>query len=388
MKKQFFGAAALAALALQPAFSADWDPMLEAQLVKQSDWIVIGKVAIEGEGEEAKWAIEVERVIHGNPEKTIPIHPPALFLFAPLPKHGDRHLFCVGAHESGNSLYHPDCLRAVEDEADLLRAIEIYKNPAEFLEKAGDQNVVHVIGELFAAGRQGEVTGLTREDAVEYLRTSLIPDDIVLRRQVFDTLALIEDWSLVPKACELLQDLDGTLDAGHGVRAAIRYLEKSAKPEAIACLEQLLMETAPIYPEKHWLSDPAAEALGNLAAPSSRAIIEEAARLGVSRATTAMIYLGNEATFEMLMTSYLAEEEPGGQANTLDWLVRRSNREHEAWMTPQVSNTAILKELRPKWEAWWTANRDGFKLVKTGEQVVEEALARRRAEAKALENQN
>ncbi len=175
----------------------------------------------------------------------------------------------------------------------------------------------------------------------------------------------IEDTSLEADVRKLLT----TKTPAWAVHAMVHYLKETEVPEAIRHLEVLLRTTAPKYPAQHQISDTCAEALGQLGNPESVATLEAAARHGVQRAIEALIIHGTVDSFDMLFKSYQSATDPGSQPNALHWLVRRSNRQVEAWMHPTTYSTDRGRAMKAKWNDWWKNHREGFVIVRSAEEA-------------------
>lgn len=363
----FFGA--------NSANAANWNPILDTDLVDRADWIVVGRIV---EQTQNSWRIEVDKMIQGEAVEEISIVPISPFKFYALDEPERPRIYGIETREGRNFVFHPACIREPEDEARLRLARAIFDRPADFLDEKRPE-IAFALGRIFEKPETEEAHGLSRDRAVFYLKNCLKPAEHSLFVEAIRSLQSLEDWSAVPKICELIGGMTGDRDVGRGINSAITYLMKSEKPEAIERLEQLLAETAPAYPASHWLADPAAEALGKIGAPSSLQVIERAAVLGVQRAEEALAHLGTEESFELLLEAYLADEKPGSQPHSLFLLVCRSNRDFENWMYLTSYNWKTLVELKPRWKAWWEANRDGFEIVRSAEAGLERFQAAQKA---------
>lgn len=150
----------------------------------------------------------------------------------------------------------------------------------------------------------------------------------------------------------------------YAVNPMVGYLEEGGTASARKHLEALLELSAPGYPKGHQIADPCAQALGRIGHPDSIPFIKRAAAHGVQRAIEALILHGDMDSFDLLFQTYMAAKQPGTQPNTLNWLVRRSNRPVEAWMHPSTYTSDDGIAMKSKRTAWWEKHREGMEIVR------------------------
>lgn len=360
---------------------ASWHPLENTEFVRRSESIVVARVV---EQNVESWTLKVDKVIKGpdlKELKMLPVHP----FKSALPENIEAPLIWgLRKHEDRFAQVHPDGTRAVDQEPQLRKALDQFARPTKYLDEQSP-GMAFVVGDLFQDPAAAEANGLTREEGAKYLIGCLHTDDELTTMYALDSLAKMKEASAVSAVGGLLEKMAESESYAFGSRNAFIYLKTIASPEAVALLERTLMDSMDDYPRQHWLADPSAQALGALRAESSLALIHEAAKFGVQRAEEALVYLGTTETFEMLLTAYLDDEEPGSQPNTLHWLVRRSNREFESWMYTATYNTNIGVDLKPKWKTWWEENGNGFEVVRPAEEAIKELQEER--ESKTSSNQ-
>jgi hypothetical protein len=224
---------------------------------------------------------------------------------------------------------------------------------------------------MFDARLPEAVGSATAERATSYLRDRLASANPEIAMAALMALAKMRDRDAVPRVLALLDHADRRV-----LLKAIEFLGWSRDPRAVRPLCSLLDAKAPQYPKDFDISNSAAEALGRIGAAEGRPHVERAACHGVYRAAEALGALGNAESFPTLLKAF--QEDPRRcyeVDNALYWLVRRSNKNTEPWMHDEKGTRQALQIARiPRWTAWWRANQDGFKVVKSQREVVLERM--------------
>jgi HEAT repeat protein len=152
---------------------------------------------------------------------------------------------------------------------------------------------------------------------------------------------------------------------------AIEFLGWSRDPRAVEALSQILEAKASQYPAGHALSDAAAEALGRISRKETLPVLERAAAHGVQRAIEAVGALGNDRSFETMLAALRKNPERCAHIDfALYWLVRRSNKVVEPWMSESSTTQAIQIARVPQWRAWWERHKDDFRIICSQEEAV------------------
>jgi hypothetical protein len=205
-------------------------------------------------------------------------------------------------------------------------------------------------------------------DAAAYVRKRLGSSNPQIVIAALLALDKMRDADSVPLVFALLDHEDP------GVQVkAIQFLGWSGDRRAVPKLCNLLDAQAPDYPKGHSISDAAALALRNIGDPTSLPCLERAATHGVERAIGALAAMGRTESFEIMLDA--AERDPERCSHVvvaLYCLVRRSGKKVEPWMTSSTGNMSIYIARIPKWRKWWDANKTGFKVVKSLEEVIGE----------------
>jgi hypothetical protein len=210
----------------------------------------------------------------------------------------------------------------------------------------------------------------TADQAMRYLRERLMSADSEIVLAALLALAKMRDLDAVPHVLPLLEHKDQRIRV-----RALQFLGWSRDERAVVPLGKLLEATTAQYPKDHLISDHAAEALGKIGREASLPILERAAGYGVQRAIEAVGAVADTESFDTLLTAL--EKNPSRCSHitfALYWLVRRSNKKTEEWMTD--SSTTQAKEITkvPLWRTWWDKHRKDFTILKSQEQVINESI--------------
>ena len=212
------------------------------------------------------------------------------------------------------------------------------------------------------------VGSATCTDATSYLRGRLKSTDSGIVVVALYALAKMRDSGAVPLVIPLLQHKDRKVQV-----EAIRFLGWSRSKLAAKPLCEMLDANAGEYPKNHDVSDSVAVSLKQIAIAESLPSLERAACQGVQRAIEAIGAIGRTESFKVMLEA--AKRDPrrcAHMVNAFYWLVRRSNKKTEDWMSNSTWSTDIGIAKIPQWIAWWDSNGKDFKVMKSQREAIEE----------------
>ena len=205
-------------------------------------------------------------------------------------------------------------------------------------------------------------------DAVQYLRGRLKSADPNIVASALLALAKMRDRCAVPSVIPLLQHKEREVQV-----KAIQFLGWSRSKLAAKSLCEMLDAGMGGYPKNHDISDAVAVSLKQIDAEESLPALERAACQGVQRAIEAVGAIGRTESFELMLEA--ARRDPRRCAymvNGFYWLVRRSNKKTEDWMSNSTWSEDIGIAKISKWVAWWDSNRKDFRVTKSQREAIEQ----------------
>lgn len=205
---------------------------------------------------------------------------------------------------------------------------------------------------------------MSHQDAVAYMRGCLKSPDARLQRGAIWGLARMRDLEAVPEVIGMIDHEEEEI-----AKLALRFLERSRDRRALDPLCRLLEANMTPHADRHALSEATARALEAIGDGSATPILEKAARHGVESASQALLKLGRPESFEVVLGTERGGQLPHSAQVTLYWLVYRSNKSPEPWMSPLNKQSADQMASPGKWRKWWEQNRSGFKLVRSSAEV-------------------
>ncbi|MEX1095320.1 MAG: HEAT repeat domain-containing protein [Planctomycetales bacterium] len=215
-------------------------------------------------------------------------------------------------------------------------------------ERVGDQVVVQAVRQVTAV------------EAAGYLQKALGSREPEVVLAALSALARRRDTDAVPAVIGLIDHDDDRVAV-----AAVRFLGWARDERATQALSAALLADA----DRYRMRFEVARTLSAIADPRAIPALHDAARRGIESATYPIGHFGTEDSFRVLLQA--ADENPAMRSSApmgLYWLVRRSNKQTEPWMLDPAQTAA---EKLPRWKAWWEANRDTFRLVRTWEEAFE-----------------
>lgn len=205
-------------------------------------------------------------------------------------------------------------------------------------------------------------------DAVQYLRGRLKSADPNIVASALLALAKMRDRGAVPSVIPLLQHNERDVQV-----KAIQFLGWSRSKLAAKSLCEILDAGAGEYPKNHDISDAVAVSLKQIENEESLEALERAACQGVQRAIEAVGAIGRTESFGKMLEA--ARRDPRRCAYMVDgfyWLVRRSNKKTEDWMSNSTWSEDIGIAKISKWVAWWDSNSNDFRVTKSQREAIEQ----------------
>ncbi len=436
--------------------SSDYGRLLFTQLVQKADVIIIGKAYMEN----GEFYIKVKKIIEGDcskniwikkiyfvsKEKLVERNEEVIWFLRYLPKYGSY------------SIFHPNCIKLLDDIKKVRRAIDIWKSPKKYLnvQKYGESKEInYVYGQLFKAFRiqskeapkfakylknslweltkdapwdeQILVTltiefdeeynchiysnhpksplstyftqnarrafkhysqkeklpksftvsidnravlsnkGLVREKAMKYLHDRLKSRDWKIIISALSELSKIASFESVEKVVPLLNHNTNIL-----VEKAVDFLGLSKDEEVSKLIAEIFIEKIPSFRNNLSMVNACYIALENMDAPENVEYFEFAAQYGMDSAIRSLREVGRPESFSVLIQTL--EKEPESFftiLKTLYWLVRRSNKKLELWMTisPPVGKSSVYKDKIPMWLNWWEKHKEDIQMIYTFSEV-------------------
>jgi hypothetical protein len=220
-------------------------------------------------------------------------------------------------------------------------------------------------------GTPSSVGRLTLAQAVAYLHRCLASPAPDLIQVALTAMAELREPTAIPVAITLLQHPDQRVR-----ESAIRFLEYTRDPQAVASLAELLLAASLHYFDDPSLANRTGRALSRMDATAALPTLVVAAQRGVGEAGAALGRLGATEAFPVLLDCYLRHPAPPSDFyHGLFQLVLRSNQPAEDWMNTDSLTEKLALQRKPLWEAWWQKHRDDFQVVRS----LEAALKLRRS---------
>ncbi len=210
-------------------------------------------------------------------------------------------------------------------------------------------------------GTPSSVGQLTLAQAVAYMHRCLASPDPDLIQVALTAMAELQEPTAIPVAIALLQHADQRVR-----ESAIRFLDYTRDPQAVASLAELLLTASLHYVDDPSLANRTGRALSRTDATAALPALVVAAQRGVGEAGAALGRLGATDAFPVLLDCYLRHPAPPPDFyRGLFRLVLRSNHPVEAWMNNDSLTEKLALQGKPPWEAWWQKHRDDFQVVRS-----------------------
>ncbi|MEA3207355.1 MAG: hypothetical protein QOE70_412 [Chthoniobacter sp.] len=239
--------------------------------------------------------------------------------------------------------------------------VKIRSSPRQYLtdpKLASTPEFLEMLGYLL---RDREaLDGISRQTAMNHLRASLGASD---PKAVIATIGALRnlDRKDSEAVLPLLQhpDLDVRLDA-------IRYVGWAQDQVATAPLCKMLDGLKGGNSQEALEIGAALVKIGDSTAVPS---LEQAIKRNVFGGTSgALAWLGNEASFEVLLEAVTQRESLNALDAVMD-VLSRSNKPVEAWMKEPRWESSIGLTHKQDWINWWQENKADFKIIKTAKEA-------------------